>query len=74
MEMNIRDAAYKFHERGIFINSIEYPAVPVSQQRFRISITASHTKEDMNKLASVVEEIWTEYETIKPESSVLKAI
>ena len=74
IEMNIRDAAYKFHERGIFINSIEYPAVPVSQQRFRISITASHTKEDINKLGEVVEEIWTEYETKIPESSVLKAI
>jgi len=74
MEMNIREAAYKFHERGIFINSIEYPAVPVSQQRFRISITASHTKEDINKLAGVVEEIWTEYETNRPESSVLKAM
>ena len=74
MEMNIRDAAYKFHERGIFINSIEYPAVPVSQQRFRISITASHTKEDINRLAEVVEEIWSEFESSKPESSILKAM
>ena len=74
MEMNIRDAAYKFHERGIFINSIEYPAVPVSQQRFRISITASHTKEDINKLAEVVEEIWTEYESDRFESKILKAM
>jgi glycine C-acetyltransferase len=73
IEMNIRDAAYKFHERGIFINSIEYPAVPVSQQRFRISITASHTKEDINKLVEVIEEIWNEYETNQPETSILKA-
>lgn len=61
VEMNIRDAAYKFHQRGIFINSIEYPAVPVSQQRFRISITANHTKEDINKLVEVVEEIWNDF-------------
>jgi glycine C-acetyltransferase len=74
MEMNIRDAAYKFHERGIFINSIEYPAVPVSQQRFRISITSSHTKEDINRLVEVVEEIWSEFESNKSESSILKAI
>lgn len=60
LKMNIRDAAYKFHQKGIFINSIEYPAVPVSQQRFRISITASHTKEDINKLVEVVNEIWTD--------------
>ena len=74
MEMNIREAAYKFHEKGIFINSIEYPAVPVSQQRFRISITASHTKEDISKLVEVVEEIWSEFESSKPESAILKAM
>ena len=74
VEMNIRDAAYKFHERGIFINSIEYPAVPVFQQRFRISITASHTKEDINKLVEVVEEIWTEYESDRPETEILRAM
>lgn len=74
VEMNIRDAAYKFHERGIFINSIEYPAVPVSQQRFRISITASHTKEDINKLVEVVEEIWNEFESCSPESSLSKVV
>ncbi len=74
VEMNIRDAAYKFHERGIFINSIEYPAVPVSQQRFRISITASHTKEDINKLVEVVEEIWNEFEASRPESSLSKVL
>jgi len=59
--MNIREAAFKFHQRGIFLNSIEYPAVPVSQQRFRISIMATHTKEDIDKLMTAIEEIWDEY-------------
>jgi glycine C-acetyltransferase len=58
--MNIREAAFKFHQRGIFLNSIEYPAVPVSQQRFRISIMATHTKEDIDRLITAIEEIWNE--------------
>jgi glycine C-acetyltransferase len=58
--MNIREAAFKFHQRGLFLNSIEYPAVPVSQQRFRISIMATHTKEDIDKLMTAIEEIWDE--------------
>ncbi|MCW8850195.1 MAG: aminotransferase class I/II-fold pyridoxal phosphate-dependent enzyme [Melioribacteraceae bacterium] len=57
--MNIRIAAYEFHKRGIFLNSIEYPAVPVSQQRFRLSIMASHTKEDIDRLLGVIEEVWS---------------
>ena len=64
-EMNIRKAAYEFHEKGIFLNSIEYPAVPISQQRFRISIMATHTKEDINRLVEAIEEIWSLYTSEK---------
>ncbi len=57
-DMNVRDASFEFHRRGIFINSIEYPAVPKSQQRFRMSITASHTKQDIDKVMEVIADIW----------------
>lgn len=56
--MNIRKAVYRFHELGIFVNSVEYPAVPLSQQRFRISIMATHTKEDIDRLVECVEAVW----------------
>jgi len=59
--MNIRQAAYKFHELGMFVNSIEYPAVPVSQQRFRLSLMATHTRQDIDRLLSAVEEVWREF-------------
>ena len=64
-EMNVRKAAYEFHEKGIFLNSIEYPAVPISRQRFRISIMATHTKEDINRLVEAIEEIWSLYTSEK---------
>lgn len=59
--MNIRHAAYEFHKKGIFLNSIEYPAVPVSQQRFRISIMAIHTKHDIDCLLEAVSQVWEKY-------------
>ena len=58
--MNIRRAAYRFHELGIFLNSIEYPAVPVSQQRFRISLMATHTRGDIDRLVAAVAQVWNE--------------
>jgi len=58
VNMNIRNASFEFHQKGIFINSIEYPAVPKSHQRFRISIMATHTKEDIDRLMEVIAEIW----------------
>lgn len=57
-EMDIRTAAYLFHQKNIFLNAIEYPAVPLNQQRFRISLMATHTKADIDRLAEVVEEVW----------------
>jgi glycine C-acetyltransferase len=57
--MDIRKASRAFHERGIFLNSVEYPAVPVSQQRFRVSIMATHTREDIDHLLDTIVEVWS---------------
>ena len=57
--MDLREAARRFHEAGIFVNSIEYPAVPISQQRFRVSLMATHTRQDLDRLLEVVGEIWS---------------
>ena len=59
-EMDIRRMALRFHERGFFLNSVEYPAVPVSQQRFRVSIMATHTPEDIDRLVDAINEVWAE--------------
>jgi glycine C-acetyltransferase len=56
--MDIRKASALFHRKNIFINAIEYPAVAAHRQRFRISLMATHTKEDINRLAEAVHEVW----------------
>lgn len=58
-KMDIRKAAYQFHKEGIFLNAIEYPAVPKDKQRFRISVMANHTQQDLDKLIHWVNEIWS---------------
>ena len=60
--MDIRKANQLIHERGIFLNAIEYPAVPEGEERFRISITTEHTKQDLDKLVEVLEEVWSSSE------------
>lgn len=58
--MDIRRAAWMLHEKGMFVNSVEYPAVPVKRQRFRISLMATHTKEDIDRLVTALEEVWND--------------
>ncbi|MEP7376652.1 MAG: pyridoxal phosphate-dependent aminotransferase family protein [Chitinophagaceae bacterium] len=59
-KMDIRKAAYLFHQKDIFLNPVEYPAVPASKQRFRISMMSTHTRQDIDRLATVVEEVWND--------------
>jgi glycine C-acetyltransferase len=56
--MNIRQAAREFHRLGIFLNSVEYPAVPLAEQRFRISLMATHTRNDIDRLVEAVDAVW----------------
>ena len=58
--VNIRKLARQVDEAGVFVNHIEYPAVASDKQRFRISVMASHTKEDMDILIDL-------FRTIRPE-------
>ncbi|HEU5147235.1 MAG TPA: pyridoxal phosphate-dependent aminotransferase family protein [Chryseosolibacter sp.] len=56
--LDIKKAALELHRRNIFINAIEYPAVPMSESRFRISIMATHTRDDINRLVEAIDEVW----------------
>ncbi len=58
--MDMRKMNYEINKQGIFLNAIEYPAVPSDQQRFRISIMAEHTKDDIDKLIDIIENFWTD--------------
>jgi len=56
--MDVPKAASKFQELGIFVNYVPYPAVPENEQRFRVSLMANHTNEDIDALVAAVEEVW----------------
>ena len=57
--LNIRKLNFFLHQKGIFLNSIEYPAVARDQQRLRISIMANHTRQDIDFLYDCLEEAWS---------------
>jgi glycine C-acetyltransferase len=39
---------------GVFINTIKYPAVPKHKSRFRMSISAAHSREELERGADVI--------------------
>ncbi|KAH7328494.1 5-aminolevulinic acid synthase [Stachybotrys elegans] len=43
----------------IYVQSINYPTVPVGQERLRVTPTPGHTKQYRDELVHAVDEIWT---------------
>jgi glycine C-acetyltransferase len=56
-EKNIRKIGKQIHDLGIFLNTVEFPAVPKELERLRISIMADHTSEDLERLSMVLERV-----------------
>lgn len=49
-------------DNGYFINDVTPPVVPPNLTRFRISVMASHTKEDMDGLVRLLIKLFDKYE------------
>jgi len=56
-EVNIREVCRLFDQAGIFLNSIEYPAVSQDGQRLRLSVMATHTEQDIDDALAAFERI-----------------
>jgi glycine C-acetyltransferase len=39
---------------GVFINPVKYPAVGKHKSRFRMSISAAHTRQDLDEGAEII--------------------
>lgn len=53
------------HRAGIFLNSVFYPAVPKRLARLRMSLMATHTREDLDQTLNVLEDVGRKYGIIK---------
>ncbi|NUQ72534.1 MAG: aminotransferase class I/II-fold pyridoxal phosphate-dependent enzyme [Polyangiaceae bacterium] len=46
---------YAMLARGLYLAPVDYPSVPDDQVRFRASITAAHTREDLDEALNIIE-------------------
>ncbi|MFH1505094.1 MAG: aminotransferase class I/II-fold pyridoxal phosphate-dependent enzyme, partial [Candidatus Omnitrophota bacterium] len=60
-EVKLRQMSKKVHETGIFVNAVPYPAVPKEKSRFRISLMATHTKDDLDATLDVFRRVGKEF-------------
>jgi glycine C-acetyltransferase len=46
---------------GVFINPVKYPAVGKHKSRFRMSISAAHSKEELEEGAGIIQKVLQRY-------------
>jgi len=56
-ETQALEAASELRERGIFVPAIRYPTVARGQARLRLTMTASHTKDEVKELLAAVRDL-----------------
>ncbi|MBN1696600.1 MAG: aminotransferase class I/II-fold pyridoxal phosphate-dependent enzyme [Spirochaetales bacterium] len=57
----LRKMAVDIHERGLFLNAVFYPAVPKGNSRIRLSLMATHSKDDLDEALKILEEVGKKY-------------
>ena len=60
-ELTLKKMGKELHEEGIYTNAIPFPAVAKGHERFRVSMMATHTMEDMNKTLEVFDKLGRKY-------------
>lgn len=59
-ESILKKMSIRVHEEGLYINPVPYPAVPIDKTRFRATIMATHTREDLDFALHVLEKVGKE--------------
>ncbi len=49
---------HALRKRGLFVTPVDYPTVPLDQARFRASITAGHTRKNLDDALQIIEDVF----------------
>ncbi len=49
--------AFEIQKRGLFLQPVDFPAVPAHARRFRISVSSQLTKEEMDTTLNIIEDV-----------------
>ena len=51
------EMAMEVQKRGLFLQPVDFPAVPAQSRRFRISVSSQLTKEDIDEACNIIEDV-----------------
>lgn len=60
-EEKAMELAEKCRERGLLLSAIRPPSVPAGTSRIRLTVTAAHRKEEIDKAVEIIKDCIEEY-------------
>jgi glycine C-acetyltransferase len=69
-EIVLREVSREVAERGLFVNAVAYPAVPLKSARLRLSPMATHTQEDLDFTLQVLTDMGRKYRFLPLQESM----
>jgi 8-amino-7-oxononanoate synthase len=57
-DLRLREISKRIQERGLYTGIVTYPAVSKNKTRLRLSISAKHTKEQMDECVRIISEVF----------------
>ena len=47
----------EMNQKGLFLAPVDYPSVPEDELRYRVAVTAAHTKNDLDEALNIIEDV-----------------
>jgi glycine C-acetyltransferase len=69
LDLRLREISKRLQQKGLYTGVVTYPAVSKNKSRLRLSISANHNKEQMDKCIRILKEVYDSMEGWKPGQS-----
>lgn len=63
-DLKVKEMCRRCHELGLYVNPVQYPAVPQRLARVRISLMSNHTREHLDRALNILEDVGKEFGVI----------
>ena len=50
------EMCHELYQRGLFLAPVDYPSVPEDELRYRVAVTAAHTRQDLDEALQIIQD------------------
>ncbi len=65
-DLRLREISKRLQQRGLYTGVVTYPAVSRNKTRLRLSVSANHTREQLDECVRILKEVYDSMKDWKP--------